>query len=125
MGFNNFCHNFQVFVGFLPILVGGNRCEQFNATPFLGAFEINAKAFSPGVVTCVLPFEKLTERGVDCLQKNILERLYDHSLLILYDLPIDFTSNMLEVVCKVRCEHSIVNPPNHFFFHLLLDARKG
>ncbi len=49
------CHNFHGFVGFLPILVGGDKCEQFRATPFLGAFEINTKFFSfRGCTMCTL-----------------------------------------------------------------------
>ncbi len=40
-------HNFHVFLGFLPILVGGDRCKRFKAIPFLGSFEINVRVFFP------------------------------------------------------------------------------
>jgi hypothetical protein len=83
------CHNFHVFVGFLPILVGGDRCKQFKAIRLLGAFEINVRAFSlRGYITCVPSFEQLVEKNVDHLQESILERLHDHSFInFFYNLP--------------------------------------
>jgi hypothetical protein len=61
----------------------------------------------------------LNEKNIDYFQKNILERLHNHSFTnVLFNLP----SNSLEVVCKAGCERLVVSLPIHIFFRLPLDV---
>jgi hypothetical protein len=54
---------FQVFVGFLPVFVKGDWCEQLRAILFPSAFEINVKASPPGGYSmCWLKMHKLFSR---------------------------------------------------------------
>jgi hypothetical protein len=60
-------HNFQLFIRFLPIFVGGNWCKQLKNTHSLGAFEISVRAVPlKGYGKCP-PFWIISQKGANCL----------------------------------------------------------
>ncbi len=81
---------------FLLEVIGASN---FHPLPFQAHLKLVGKLFPPNVMTCVPPFMQFVERGLDRLQKNILNRLYNHSLsFIISNMPFD-----LQCACLRSC----------------------
>jgi hypothetical protein len=72
-------HCLEIIGRFSSVLIGGDKCEQFRFTRIPSSLEVNVgtSSFSGSIMHTF--FEQLAkkgvEKGVDRLQKNILERL--------------------------------------------------
>jgi hypothetical protein len=79
--------------------------------------------FPTKVTSCVPPFEQLVKRGVTFFQKNISERLQNHSFInILFNLPFDLHQRHLRLCVRLGAKVWFLACLIIFLFHLPLDV---
>ncbi len=79
-----FLSNLHLFL--LEVISANNS----NLPPFQAHLKLVGKLLPPNVMTCVPPFMQIVERRLDRFQKNILNRLYNHSFFsIIFNMSFD------------------------------------